>query len=431
MPTVLSNTFSVLISQAAAATWSKDNVPGSYDTATDTWTPGRGSDGRVTAVSWNLVPLNRWVRVASTRMDVLETVVKAAIPAWNDRGTGDWNGVLKAWSGMALDPSRPRAFFFGGGHHDSANNGVYRLDLDKMGWAVQKLPTDPAQFDSRYTTAGTGSFTNYPPAADYEAANPTDYTVKSDCFYPFAPLEPTARHTYGSLVCNPGRNELFMGCRRMWTLDLTSNQWSVSNQHAQQGASNWSIGENMFCWWDKYRGKYIINGTQNGNAGQNLEFDPAAKTTSVSSVNIQAGDYFWATAKCLNDDTLYSYSRPDHGGRQPELTILNIQTNQRTMTVCSGQASDTYNTSFYDGGGMTYVPELGKLLLATQSQSQGKLRLYWLDPATGVMSVASEPGNFLTSPNGIVETKISYVKQLGAVVFVDSADNDIRVLRVA
>lgn len=429
MPTVLSNTFSVLISQAAAATWSKDNVPGSYDTSTDTWTPGRGSDGRVTAVSWNRVPLNRWVRVTSTRMDVLESAVKAAIPAWNDRGTSDWNGVLKAWSGMALDPARPRAFFFGGGHHDSANNGVYRFDLDKMAWAVQKLPTDPAQFDSRYTTAGTGSFTNYPPAADFEAANPTDYSVKSDCFYPFAPLEPTARHTYGSLVFNASRNELFMGCRRMWSLDLNTNTWSVSNQHAQQGSNNWSIGENMFCWWDPYRGKYIVNGTQNGNAGQNLEFDPVAKTTALSNVNIQAGDYYWATAKCLHDDTLYSYCRPDVV-RSAELSILNIKTNQRSSLAVTGLASDTYSTSWYDGGGLTYIPELGKLLLASHSQSQNKLRLYWIDPATGVMSDAAMPGAFFANAHGLVETKMAYVKQLGAVVFVDSADNDIRILRV-
>ncbi|GAA5174143.1 hypothetical protein GCM10025771_03100 [Niveibacterium umoris] len=428
MASATSNVFSVLVSPAATSIWSDENVPGSFDAASDTWTPGRGSDGRVTKASWALVPFDRWVRVAGTRMDALGAVVAAAMPNWADRGTQGWNGVLKAWSGMAVDASRPRAFFFGGGHHDSSNNGVYRLDLNKMSWAVEKLPTDSTKFDSRYNTSQNGSFTVYPPAQEYQTAHPNDTSVLYDCFYPFAPNEPTARHTYGSLVYNPQRNELFMGCRRMWLLSLDSGQWSVTNQRAALGATS-EAGENMFAWWDRFRGRYVINATQNGNAGRNFEFDPATRTCAWSSVNLRAADYYWATAACEHDGVIYAYCRPD-SQRTAELQVLDIQSNVATVKAITGVSNDTYSGDFYDGGSLTYVPERQKLLSASLSVALKTMRLYWIDPGSGVMSVASEPGNLYPSPAAYVETKMQYISQLRAVVYIDSADNDLRVMRV-
>src|SRR5450631_1178084 len=98
--------------------------------AADVWTPGRDADGVVNLVSWNLVPLNRWIEVAGTRLDGLDSVVKAAVPGWRDYGS--WDGVTNAWNGMAWDT---RAGFergwlaVCGGHSDSSNDGIYRFDL--------------------------------------------------------------------------------------------------------------------------------------------------------------------------------------------------------------------------------------------------------------------------------------------------------------
>lgn len=428
MATATSNAFSVVVTKPVAGVWSDEAEPGQFDAVTDTWTPGRGKDGRITRASWALVPIDRWVRVADTRLDSLNAVVTTAIPGWRDRGTQGFNGVLRAWSGMAVDPLQPRAFFFGGGHHDSSNNGVYRLDFNKMTWAVQKMPTDSSKFDAAYNTRDNGTFTVYPPAQKYQDENPNDYSVMYDCFYPFAPNEPTARHTYGSLVYNPARNELFMGCRRMWLLNLDSGAWSVTNQMSSLGSTS-SAGENMFVWWDRFRNRYVINATQNGNQGRNFEFDPASKQCAWSDANLNAVDYYWATAVCTHEDTLYAYMRPD-SIRKANLQILDIRSNTRVERAVTGVSDDTANFGYYDGGGLTYVPERGKLLSATWSASQNKVRLYWIDPATGVMSYATEAGNLYPSPSALVETKMQYIKQMQAVVFVDSADNDVRIMRV-
>ncbi|MEC5397291.1 hypothetical protein [Uliginosibacterium sp. H1] len=416
----------VLMPQAAV--WSQDNVVGSFDAATGTWTPGFGSDGRVTAVSWAQVPTGQWVKVAGTRMDVLDAAVKARVPGWRDVGTGKWDGVVGAWSGMAVDPTAPRAWFFGGGHHDSANNGLYRFDFNRMKWEIEILPTDPAKFDARYTTSGTGSFTIYPPADDYSKANPTDYSVSYDCFWPFEPNTPTARHTYGSMVYNPARNELMMWCRRTWIADLSSGTWRVYNPHAQHGP-NASGGENMFCFYDGARQRLVLNCTQYQNQGRNMEFDPISKNFYVSQVALPASDTAWTFASCHYGNRVYAFMRPDVI-RPGTVFVYDLPSNTRTEVRLSGPAATDTFQNYYDGGASAYVPEVGKLLVATYSDSAKTLRLYWCDPMTGDVQYANIPGPW-DGTHILPETKMQYIPHLRAVAHMSRASQEWRILRMA
>ena len=239
------------IAETKNSFFSLEDVPGSYNAATYTWTPGRGSDGRITNASFALVPVGPWVAVVGTGfVSNIQPLLNAALPGYNDPGTGDLKMVIDAYSGIALDAAGGRLFAHGGGHHDSANNGVYRLDLAKMAWAIAKLPDMQTHWASNYSTRGTISFTVYPPAQAYANANPTTTDVYSDEFYdPGNPLantrNPTARHTYEGMTFYGGK--LRHSVRRYWEWDEATGLWSkkfpfnkTAGTHQTRVAATWA-----------------------------------------------------------------------------------------------------------------------------------------------------------------------------------------------
>jgi hypothetical protein len=66
------------------------------------WTPGR-LNGVVNEASWEIVPQNKWIQVANTRLDTSESQITSAIPGWRDPSVSKWVGVTEAWNGVAYD----------------------------------------------------------------------------------------------------------------------------------------------------------------------------------------------------------------------------------------------------------------------------------------------------------------------------------------
>lgn len=72
-----------------------------------------------------------------------ETMQDATPSEWltSDPGTLDLRGVIDAWGGGIGDPDGARVFVKGGGHNDSANNGLYIYDFNgttkPTGWTVK------------------------------------------------------------------------------------------------------------------------------------------------------------------------------------------------------------------------------------------------------------------------------------------------------
>lgn len=424
--------------------WSPDSTPGSYDAVNDIWTPGRGSDGRVTAASWALVPLNRWVRVASTRLDALDSVVKAALPNWSDRGNGNngstWRVVLSAWGGMAIDPDAPRAFFFGGGHQDSSNNGVYRFDFDKMSWAVQKLPTDLTGCDSRYTVVGTTTFTNYPPAADYESANPGG-DVYRDEFHGFAAQRtPTSRHTYKGLACGDGK--LWSCFGRPWELDLASGDWTprmpFNTPVGSYASSTGYMGNGVIAWYDEVRNSLCAGGAETYKTWEYTRGTGAwawLKRQDGNDIG-PLGSLAWNAAFTRSGRSIHGFSAPsasNGGGYTYRLDLDN-----RTVEVwgsVTGDNSISLWAGGTDGHSMVVIPDSGQtLVLGWYRETTGSpYRLRHFSLSGGVLSLIASPvGNWYDDADiGAGIYALDYEPRLHAVIACAAGDRDIRIMRVA
>ncbi|MEE8106623.1 MAG: hypothetical protein V3T86_13895, partial [Planctomycetota bacterium] len=73
-----------------------------------------------------------WYEIPDTRLDAHKPV---PLPR------GNFNGIIKAWSGGALDTKRNRLIIWGGGHQDYAGNELYGFDLNTFRWSRLTEPS--------------------------------------------------------------------------------------------------------------------------------------------------------------------------------------------------------------------------------------------------------------------------------------------------
>jgi hypothetical protein len=143
-----------------------------------------------------------------------------------------------------------------------------------------------------------------------------------------------------------------------------------------------------------------------------------------------AGGYLLAKSQsCQWGDTVWLF-HPSFEGTNRFVT-MNLETKTKVESTLS--ASDALTDVMrvdYDGGGMTYLPTIGKLLLATKSVSLQKLRLYLIDPVSLTIDFYTPQGNWPSSPHDIVESKIQWVPQISAVMYINKASDDVRILRL-
>lgn len=192
------------------------------DVSGNVWTPTKNGLGNIKSGSWANLPLNTWCRVSGSTLAQLETALTAA--GWSmskDYGNGDLIGSINAYSGGVLAND---AFYIPrtGGHADSSMNGIWRLDLEKMGggtsWAIESMPSDPdasgAVWSSNYRNlVGITSFTTYTPAA----ADVTDVLPDG---------KPTSAHIYNGVWHDSTRNTINTSRMSKWSWDLTTKTWT-------------------------------------------------------------------------------------------------------------------------------------------------------------------------------------------------------------
>lgn len=421
------------------------------------WTPGKDGAGLVNAASWALVPLNTWVQVSGSRLDSLDSVVKAAIPGWDDYGNSDWNGVTNAWNGMAVDTSEQgneRAWLAcSGGHADSSNDGIYRFDLRKMVWAIQRLPMDTQYWAQSYKDGiPFGTTTNYGPAASYYGADQANALgVYADEFfdgaYPNDPLRsprtPTARHTYGSLVFARslgGAGKILMGCRRYWEYDLATDTWALpkfpfGNQVGYNGNGELGYaGENMQAWWHEAGQRYYLCATQNYGYGYTWSCAPGGVSWQNNGWYPTGGYASMYTAQEFLDDNkiwtlLYDNSNNAQGkpATMRETTVSPYAVVDHAVTLGASFAGRTFATaSYWDGGGMTYVADQGRWLCNILTQQDGDI-FAWLDATTWTLEVASIGG--VSGGPYLLENKIKYYPTLKAVLWVHTGTSNVRIMR--
>lgn len=201
------------------------------DVAANVWTPTKNASGYIKNGSWANLPANSWCRVAGTKLSQLLAPLASAgyVPSADDYGNGkDITTTFIAWSSGVLIGSE-YINGLGGGHYDSSNNGLWRLNLEKMGgnagWEIEAMPSDPdasgAAWSATYKdtrTNGGSSFTEYRPS-----------TGGDGYYHDILPDgRPTARHCYQGVWYDSLRNEIGFSRTSKWTWNRTTQQWARS-----------------------------------------------------------------------------------------------------------------------------------------------------------------------------------------------------------
>ncbi|UQA60553.1 hypothetical protein [Polyangium aurulentum] len=422
------------------ADWGTGSDTGSLEG--DVWTPGRDANGLVNAESWAKVPGGRWIEVNGTRLDGLDAEVKAKIPGWKDYGSGGWGAVTHAWNAPAADPEGSRAWWVAsGGHGDSSNNGIYRFDAFRMAYAIEHLPSDTTAWSDGYKLLQTtNTFTTCPESiAEYDAsveagtAEPAGNWFYDELFWD---RQPTSRHTYSGVVYVPKTNELVMGVRRLWRYARETGQWVYKRLPGDDASNN--LGEEVIAVHDQYRDQIIVAACGSGGPWSDSFDMSASKWTGEGSA---WNGWDWNGAADTRDGDIVTIFRTPEDPASGEYALVGRYLTfdvKEHKVVTSGlvQFADGLSASDFaggdDGAGMVYVPPLGRYWVAVRLKT-GALGWFELDPTTSPWTlrplVQDGPIPALSDGKTLVRRRMLWMPKLHAVLFLGSADTNIRVHR--
>jgi len=237
------------------------------------------------------------------------------LPGTNPSAVGADLGVA-AFSGAAYDPTRRLFIFFGGGHNDSDDNGVYavRVGLDTPDVVALMAQSASKQIDVAYYSDG----------------------------------KPSSRHTYGSLVYHPGADGMMpIGAAALWgqalimgnvdRFKLSTNTWDPAGRWASlpSGAPQSGISAvvdnagNIFA-------------TSNGSSGPKImKWTPTAGTYYPGTWEVWTGTSlganWWDTENALTYDP--SRNRLVYFGAGSAAAWFDIATKARTAITFTGPAA--------------------------------------------------------------------------------------------
>ncbi|QRN94698.1 hypothetical protein JRI60_37110 [Archangium violaceum] len=404
------------------------------------WTPGRDATGLVNQASWALVPKGRWIEVAGTPLTSLDADVKAALPGFRDLGSGGIAAVINAYSGVAVDAPRARWWAFGGGHADSSNNGLYRFDMAKMRWSIEQLPDNSANW-TKVVYGGTYSY--YPPAAEYSKAHPDSDVYADEFFDPDRPAastgNPVARHTYNGLVYNPDLQEVAFGVRRMWRYSLTTHTWKRHNPFNTPGAIYDGVtgygGSSGWTFWDEVKHRYLFGPTENYSYSRWWSFDTDDQSWNWETVTPPA--WFFAQMVRLDRKLVsFPYPESEHGTFPPQFITYDMDTGkwERLLLEHDLELSRCY-TDYFEGMIFTYVPPLKRYIAAFPYDRDGdgrfEYRTFEVDATTLKLSEAPqwEAGAF-GGWHDLVKNRFFYLETHNALVYVRKGEENLRVFRL-
>lgn len=454
-PAIQSTSKSVNVEVAGAPDefFSAESNAGAYNSSTKTWTPGRGSDGRITQVSFSLLPTDgTWVEIAGTAFVAsVQPLLTSALPTYNDPGSSDLASVLDAYNGFAHDVPGGRLFAHGGGHQNSANNGIYRFDLMKMTWAIAKLPDMQTYWPANYKSnpPRDNSYTIYTNAKDAVTADPTTTAFYTDEFYdPVQPLastrNPTARHTYYAMTFHGGK--LRHGVRRYWEWDEATGTWTSryplgknATTHTQSGGGY--TGEAVKGTWDEVNHRYICTPSFTGAPSSGWAWNEDSQTWS-NPTNLLGGWEAYAAVFARRGREWCSFARPTLQGTYwpPQIRVWNLDTGTRTNVALSGlvQSKCPDDTNAGEATIMEYVEANGKFFVATPydlndayaNTANLPLEAFWIDTAAGTITHEPQIGKWpALTTTSLVKNKLFYIPQIKCLCIAPDATSNIRLRR--
>lgn len=429
----------VAFDAGVAPSWADGGALGSF--ANDRWVPGRASNGVVNQLSWESVPRGRWVEVEGTRLDNLDSEVKAAVPGWRDWGVEGWEGVTNDWNGLTIDERGSRVWLIaGGGHAGSSNNGIYEFNAMSMKWVIEHLPSDPAPWSQNYRSTGGrgGTFSVCAESVELQQQR-IDAGVWShinDAWYDelFWDKKPTSRHTYSAHAYLPDTNELVISARgqRLWRYSLTTHQWTY-RRVLEDGRRQYD-GAGTYAFYDEVRQEYLHGGAADGHyrsVGYNMRTNEWVPWGSPWSIYVVADTRFGREITAVAGMT-------NAGIYAGQYWRYNLDS--RTVTAGGGGATLQFGAGlsrsvfppenwYYDGAGLSYIPPLNEYWYWHRLGS-GAMQLFKIDPTTTPWTILPNPTvGAVPNPHQNHMRKTVYLPALNAVVLVDRADHNVVIYR--
>lgn len=410
---------------------------GSFDGSV--WVPGRDDAGVVTQVSWALVPIGRGVRVAGTRLDQLDALVKAQVPGWQDFGVSDWNGVMDNWNGFALDLDGARAWLVAaGGHSGSSNNGIYRFDNYRMAWAIEHLPSDVTPWSAGYRMKASGStFTPCDESNAQFVSARADGGLRAinDWYWDelFWDRAPTSRHVYSSAVYVKEHNELALAVRRFWRYSLDRHEW-VMKRLINDSPDQVMAGSGTYAFYDERTDELLMGGS--GDAlynGYAYSYDagtwkPWGQLTGTDGMaDVRDGRFIIGLSTPAQTD--FAYSSPGRYYRYSLDERRNVVRGEIQYGPGLARTDFPRGYDFYDGAALTFVPQLNRYWVGTRVN--GTMQFLELDPTTTpwTLSRLSLPGVAPAWDLNLLR-KLIYWPTLKAVTLTGRGDSDVWLYRI-
>lgn len=245
--------------------------------------------------------VSRLTSASNGNVSLADTLPSAWVGA---TGVGNNNNIMAAYSGGCSDSTNKRLFVHGGGHSDSAYNGLHHYDYNG-------------------TTQPTGWVRTADPTAPGSIAADTD---------PQSNGAPVSIHTYAGMVYDPTTNRVFryQGSQwssgstptKQWYYDLDDASWAqspnMSGSQPNPVASVISITDRKILvvshngdWWF-----HRIDTNARGGSGSDAQqaFDAvAAYDTSRSRAIVQAPGEFYLLTIDWSAETV-AWSQPSVSG---------------------------------------------------------------------------------------------------------------------
>ena len=216
------------------------------------------SNGNIPDSWWTGLPLNTWIEVMNTNMNLLYPSLTASGYLAAGSLDGNMSGPIDAYSGAAWDKTTGRMWCGGAGHTDSRNNGFYEMDFSKF---LLRVAVSPSIVTPALQSLAQQLW-NATPYAWIEYDQCTD-GVSATRYWPDG--KAGAQHTYYDMTFVPELNEIVRASRYWWHFNIETGQErrgpaisfysncrsvydSVSQKHLRYGGD----GRNTDSQYDKY-----------------------------------------------------------------------------------------------------------------------------------------------------------------------------------
>ena len=389
------------------------------DVVANVWTPTKGADGRIRNGSWANLPLNEWCAVSGAALSQIAAQLDAAGINRTAYDYGTSNGTIMRtidpWTGVAVDFESADVWFpRGGGHADSSLNGVWRLNLERMGgddgWYVEHLPSNPDatgfEWSSEYKTSG--NFTLYQPY--------TTSTYDQGDILPDG--KPTSSHTYGGVWFDPIRKKVGTSRYSRWQFNTITKTWE-RGLWPDIGSSR-TVQIYGMAHWDEVRGRVVLFSTFTTGSHQWWAYDDATQAVTVLPGVSMGTTQVATTASARVGSDIWVFRGGSAGERYARFSMDSL------TWVESGDVGNALSGFSWteDACAACYVPEWGKILHYV-SKTGGAERMRLFDPVSKAMEPWSQSG--LIPPLGAgkrVHNKLFYYPRRKCVVLIDPSNGD-------